>query len=1736
MELVVLGHDPGMNHTDPNPSQARKRAGNYRMKKVRWQGLPISIENPAGSARRGKDKTGKAWSSIMPYDYGYIRGTMGKDGDHIDVFMGPHSRSELVTIINQVDPKTREFDEHKCMLGFFTKDEAIRAYKQAYAAGWKGMGSAATMGVDQFKKWVRSGRKMAPVRFAMEQDAIELAMRPLSIAARKSVRRKFKQGFIKNSVDSAMKNPGAHTVDSRRMTKVAAKKGAMNALGYPTRGRSNKIESLPRFVNKNGKPSVVVTRHANTKKAVTQRWAQGGLNTGASAKEHAVVSSGNYVSTTTRPNGTASHAGMKYQGKAVYPLSRLKKMISTSKAYTMNRALGAEQEITMRNFPAQQIRERTALVRGGFRKRSYTRFNDFAALHNITEFMRLGAAKSILRSVKQSGAKISRVKGEPSSLRSDGNISIERGSNRKPFHDLIHESGHRRAGHVRRNSGYDDNFHEAAENHYPGLYRQKEDRTILKGVLKKKLAKEREANHNGFRIMKKAGTTKADRREYGKAQKPNYRTYKKNAWSHAVGMERAANPGFSAGKSFRVQVRQAETRKAKMGFKMNLDKPTLKRVYDGNKRDMQQNPLNRGNGKHMLNPSFHVASSGARNPLGIDEAKRIYKKNSWVGMSALRRVTEFKSGLKEYREGQAMQFPAQVSPKLDGVFVEANKHGLKTKSGKAVTGQHRIERSLKKTFKKNPDAVLRGELYKHGKGRALGNQVSDMRQGKPLRLRLFPDNGVKTSRGSVSPIPEHTAQNQKHLDRLHNRALKHGYEGTVIRTQGGSFKRKPIHDREFPIVGSSLGKKKGIYTAKTPSGKTFKVQGSPHTVKGATGKQATITHRGFTPAGIPRGANVKVIRDYSASHFDVTNLTMNRPLIQFAEDKKKKKSGLALKLAGGAALLTGVTALPAAIPMLRIAGRRAVARNMPKTAKKMGYGNRKTPSTKESALFMGDYMKSSKNLANHPIGKAWAGASSRTVRNAAKGKSFLGRKLKGDKAGAEHFKGSHAQRFLHGDKIAQDHWDWEVGSGIKNNLKKNGVKYPNRNKKFKDWNEGRKGVQRRQQDAMSTHGKSYGNSLKSIAKSDFTPNEAKYLRRAVADKSGAAKTYARKALAAPALVVAGGAGVAAGNQQDKKKRRSHNFNASFDPATKKGERNWDRIKTVAGSAALIGGVGSSIYGMRAARNATKTAANTDRVLDKMHADVEPILKNAKETSRHAKNVARRVDKATQRATVKTYLAKKRIKASANPKNWATGKLANRAVRAVTRGRVMLFDARRPLIEFRANGEWDGTTGMNPKTRRFEDNRHPARKALPSIIGAGLAAGTGMALLSMGRPKVPFQKGLHWAAGTIFEPAKVKAGRVAAIAASRTAKATAKANQKVADAAARKTARAAEKATANKAAKATVAKVAKKKAVKAPPAKVAKKAAKKTAKKTAKKVAKKKVANNDFIKTPPKRKRPVMNGGVGGSPDAIKKPKKSKKPKQGELFTQRNRGVINFNLPNPEYDNQFAGSLSLKSTMRKAQTTRKWAGRAGGVGKDLDDMVSRRPRDPKKKRFYEKSWFKNGLATAALGGTMYGSRQMARTGYQIKAGANTRIIKKINEIHGQNLPIFSANQTVTELSSYRDSDESRDAGWDVRDARGRSARVFTPGSRPRTRREKKKSERVEHIRKVRNVAIGVATLGLGGTAYLARSSAVAPRAIRQGMRKGILRGRETVAEKLARRPKKPLTPKAPEAVIQFPRHA
>ena len=95
----------------PEPTEAQKEAGNYKKGKVRLHGLDISIENPKGSTRKGKDQDGKEWSSEMKHHYGDIKGTTGADGDSIDVFIGDKPESQKVFVVDQIDPKTGEFDE-----------------------------------------------------------------------------------------------------------------------------------------------------------------------------------------------------------------------------------------------------------------------------------------------------------------------------------------------------------------------------------------------------------------------------------------------------------------------------------------------------------------------------------------------------------------------------------------------------------------------------------------------------------------------------------------------------------------------------------------------------------------------------------------------------------------------------------------------------------------------------------------------------------------------------------------------------------------------------------------------------------------------------------------------------------------------------------------------------------------------------------------------------------------------------------------------------------------------------------------------------------------------------------------------------------------------------------------------------------------------------------------------------------------------------------------------------------------------------------------------------------------------------------------------------------------------------------------------------------------------------------------------------------------------------------------
>ena len=138
-------------------SLAQLEAGNYKKKHYRLHGFDISIENPKGSTRSGKSKEGKSWSVTMNADYGYIKGTVGRDKDHLDVFVGPDKDSEIIFVVNQVHPGSGYFDEHKAIMGCTSEEEARKLYLGNYDKNWRGLGDIKSFTLQEFKDWVGEG-------------------------------------------------------------------------------------------------------------------------------------------------------------------------------------------------------------------------------------------------------------------------------------------------------------------------------------------------------------------------------------------------------------------------------------------------------------------------------------------------------------------------------------------------------------------------------------------------------------------------------------------------------------------------------------------------------------------------------------------------------------------------------------------------------------------------------------------------------------------------------------------------------------------------------------------------------------------------------------------------------------------------------------------------------------------------------------------------------------------------------------------------------------------------------------------------------------------------------------------------------------------------------------------------------------------------------------------------------------------------------------------------------------------------------------------------------------------------------------------------------------------------------------------------------------------------------------------------------------------------------------------
>lgn len=207
---------------DTNPTEAQKEAGNYKKGHIKINGFDITIEQPSGSVRSGKDANGKEWSVTMNNTYGYIRGTESVDGDHIDVFLGPDMNSDIVYVVDQVNTDG-SFDEHKVMMGFSSLEDARSAYLSNYEEGWKGLGNITGVALDEFKKWIDSSiRKTKPFSeykgIKREEDIAPRKVKKLSLVDKDdyitSAERKHIKAFLESGLKEARVNNSIYEISN----------------------------------------------------------------------------------------------------------------------------------------------------------------------------------------------------------------------------------------------------------------------------------------------------------------------------------------------------------------------------------------------------------------------------------------------------------------------------------------------------------------------------------------------------------------------------------------------------------------------------------------------------------------------------------------------------------------------------------------------------------------------------------------------------------------------------------------------------------------------------------------------------------------------------------------------------------------------------------------------------------------------------------------------------------------------------------------------------------------------------------------------------------------------------------------------------------------------------------------------------------------------------------------------------------------------------------------------------------------------------------------------------------------------------------------------------------------------------------------------------------------------------------------------------------------------------------
>lgn len=256
----------------------------------------------------------------------------------------------------------------------------------------------------------------------------------------------------------------------------------------------------------------------------------------------------------------------------------------------------------------------------------------------------------------------------------------------------------------------------------------------------------------------------------------------------------------------------------------------------------------------------------------------------------------------DYKE--SLNFPVLVEEKIDGARMIIQKNGLFTRNGKEYVSCPHIHKLFKPFFKKYPDWIVDGEIYSHNIPfekimsvvRKSKPDVQDLKESEKI-IKIYIFDGVTHDKDLgfeerfklikqaitkiigkskfikfVNPVK---VNSHKEIEVYHDKFIKNGYEGAIIRISGSVYenkrsrnllKLKNFIDEEFTIIDivEGIGNRSGMagnIVLEMKNGNQFSsgIKGGEEYYRDLLknkskfiGKLATIRYQELSSDGIPR--------------------------------------------------------------------------------------------------------------------------------------------------------------------------------------------------------------------------------------------------------------------------------------------------------------------------------------------------------------------------------------------------------------------------------------------------------------------------------------------------------------------------------------------------------------------------------------------------------------------------------------------------------------------------------------------------------------------------------------------------------------------------------------------------------------------------------------------------------------------------------------------------------------------